>query len=266
MLGLHIPDAHDKEDVPKDRFEWLGRLIVDRQPDVVVESGDFSDIPSLCKYEWGKQSHQGSNIDDDVESARLARSILTAPIRALQEKQRTDKKKVWQPRLIALGGNHEHRMDKYRNDNPVLGSRKNSILGKVFNQDVSGAAEQGWEWHEFGQIVTVQDIDFCHYFVSGSMGRPIGGIDPARTLVSKRHRSSVQGHDHRLSWHMEKLKGKEIHGLVGGCYFDHYEPYAGQANDMWWAGVTLMHNMADGRFEPEFISLAAIRHDYGGIL
>ena len=45
---LIIPDGHTHPDYNNDRFTWLGKLIVDLQPEVVVNIGDMADMASLC--------------------------------------------------------------------------------------------------------------------------------------------------------------------------------------------------------------------------
>ena len=44
---LVIPDCQVKSDVPLENLEWIGRYIVDKKPDVIINIGDFADMPSL---------------------------------------------------------------------------------------------------------------------------------------------------------------------------------------------------------------------------
>jgi hypothetical protein len=44
---LVIPDCQIKEGVPLEHLTWAGKAIVDYKPDVVVNIGDFADMPSL---------------------------------------------------------------------------------------------------------------------------------------------------------------------------------------------------------------------------
>ena len=48
---LLIGDGHAKPGVPNDRFDWLGRMVLELRPDVVINMGDGHDMPSLCFYE-----------------------------------------------------------------------------------------------------------------------------------------------------------------------------------------------------------------------
>lgn len=64
---LVIPDCQVKPGVPLDHMSWIGKLIVDKKPDVIVNIGDFADIPSLSSYDVGKKSFEGRRYVDDLE-------------------------------------------------------------------------------------------------------------------------------------------------------------------------------------------------------
>ena len=51
MKILVIPDCQIKEGVPTDHLTWAGKAIVDYRPDVVVNLGDFADMPSLSTHD-----------------------------------------------------------------------------------------------------------------------------------------------------------------------------------------------------------------------
>ena len=65
---LVIPDQHAHPDNNNDRFEWLGKLIVDLKPDVVINLGDMADMPSLCTYDKGTKGFEGRRYKQDVNS------------------------------------------------------------------------------------------------------------------------------------------------------------------------------------------------------
>lgn len=253
---LVIPDSHSKPGVSNERYDWLGKLIVDRKPDVVVDLGDFADMESLSSYDKGKLSGQNRHVGKDIEVAVNARKRITEPIRKEQEKLITGKRKRWNVRLVALGGNHEERIDRYVNDHPEM-------LG-VLKQDVSNAIEHGWEWYPFLQKVSIEGVTFCHYFHNNA-GKPFGGVNPGRTLIQKLYTSAVQGHSHIWNHYSDvDATGKRIHGLVAGCYFGHDESYAKHSNATWDRCLTLLHDVKDGDYSIEKISYDRIRHEYGG--
>ena len=48
---LIIPDAHAEPNYDNDRFTWLGNLIFEEKPDVVVCLGDWFDMASLSSHD-----------------------------------------------------------------------------------------------------------------------------------------------------------------------------------------------------------------------
>lgn len=59
---LVIPDAHASPKHNNSRFDILGKFILDRQPDIIVNIGDFADMEALCSYDKGKASFEGVDI------------------------------------------------------------------------------------------------------------------------------------------------------------------------------------------------------------
>jgi hypothetical protein len=52
-------------------------------------------------------------------------------------------------------------------------------------------------------------------------------------------------------------------GLVAGSYFDYQSDWAGTSQTNWWKGVIIKHNVNNGTYDPEFISLEQLRKAYG---
>lgn len=121
MNILVIPDAHAKPDVPNDRFDWVGRWVVDNKPDVIVELGDWEDMPSLSSYDIGKKSYEGRRYRKDLESAWDARERFISPLKSLNLQQKRNKEKQYRPSCYALGGNHfEGRIKRAIELSPML--------------------------------------------------------------------------------------------------------------------------------------------------
>jgi hypothetical protein len=156
-------------------------------------------------------------------------------------------------------GNHEQRIEKALDLSPEL-------TGTIGLEDLSLS-----EWYDCvvpysGQTPGIIDIDgvhYAHYFISGVMGRPVGGEHPAFSLVDKRHHSSTSGHSHLADWHTTSPAGKSINGLFAGCFIDYHSDWAGEANKLWWRGVVIKRNVEDGHYDPQFVSLAALKKAYG---
>lgn len=258
-MGINIlvlPDSHAKPGVPNDRYDWLGQMIIDLRPDVVVDLGDFADMESLSTYDKSKKSFEGRRLKLDIECAVDARERLTRPLQNLQLTQQRWKEKVYRPRLIALEGNHEYRLAKLMNNSPELDG--------FVDRDVSSAAENGWEWYPFLEKVTVEGITFVHYF-HNDMGNPLSGSDNPAGLLRKKHESFVVGHSHkwRLA-HDVTGSDRKIMGIIAGCYFDQYEYYAKQTNKAWDRCITYLRNVEDGfTLDVDVYSMERIKALYG---
>ena len=257
MKHLVIPDAHAKPGCNKDRFHWLGKLIVDERPDKVICLGDFADMFSLCSYDRGTKGYSARRYMEDVRAAREAQTRLLTPLHALQSAQRFNKKKIYTPELHMLYGNHEARIDR------AIDLDETMLDGLISLNDL-GYEEYGWKTYPFKDVVVLDGIAYCHYFVSGVMGRAIGGENPAASMINKHHMSCTAGHTHTFDVaRRTKADGSHMRGLVAGCYFDHYENYAGPANHLWYRGVFIKNNVHDGDYELEEIKMETLEKRYG---
>lgn len=251
MKILVIPDSHAHPEFHNKRYTWLGKLVADTDPDIVLDIGDWEDMPSLCVYDIGKRSFEGKRYWKDVAAGIDARERFHAPLR--------DKKKKL-PKRIALIGNHTERINK------AISLDAAKLEGVISINDLQHK-EYGWEVVPYNGstpgIIDINGVSFSHYFVSGVMGRPISGERPAHQLVQKQYRSCVQGHIHTADHCVRgSVQGKKLHGLVCGVYQDYYADYAGVANDMWWHGVVMLHDVQNGQFDPEWINLERIKKAY----
>jgi hypothetical protein len=234
----------------------LGRLALDCKPDVIVDMGDWADMPSLSSYDKGKKSFEGRRYKDDIEASYIAYSCFEAPMLAYNTKRKKDKKTQYKPRKVKLIGNHEERILRAVNSAAELEG--------VISLDDLGHKEFGWEHHDYLQPVNIDGVFYSHYFTSGVLGRAISGENPASTMLKKHFVSCTAGHLHLRDFaERTRADGQRIIGLISGCYFEHYEDYAGTANDMWWRGAVLCHDVKDGCYEPEFISMEMIKKKYG---
>ena len=105
-----IPDCQIKEGVPTEHLTWAGQYIADKKPDVIVNIGDFWDMPSLSSYDKGRKDFEGRRYTKDVQAGNDAMDLLLAPIKKEINRQKRNKKKAWKPRMVFTIGNHEHRI------------------------------------------------------------------------------------------------------------------------------------------------------------
>lgn len=253
MKILVIPDCQVKPGVPLEHLKWVGALIVDKQPDVVVQIGDFADMPSLSSYDVGKKAFEGRRYSDDVRSVIHAQQHLLEPLWGLQKEQARQKKKVYKPRLVMTLGNHDERINRAVNNDPKLDGvlSINDLLYEDF----------GWETHPFLSVVNIAGVCFSHYFTSGVAGRP---VTSPNALITKKHVSCVMGHVQQDGIASQyTAQGKRITGLFAGACYLHDEDYMGPQGNVHWRGVWMLHDVKDGEFEPMQLSLDYLGNKYG---
>ena len=251
---LVIPDPHDQPEIAKDRFRWLGNLIIDRQPDAIVHLGDGLSMDSLSEYDEGTIASEGRRYKDDIESFLEAQSLILEPTEKYNRTQTRKKKILYKPRKVYCMGNHEQRISKAVFKNPKL-------EGVISFKDLE-LEQNGWEVFPMTDPADVYGIAFSHFFTSGIMGRPISGVHHAASLVQKNYCSTVVGHSHdRSFWENTDCFGIKIFGLVAGCYFDHDLSYT-REEDRNWVGLVWLSVYSD-HVDPDFISIKRTEEDYG---
>lgn len=245
---LVIGDAHVKPGQDFRRFDALGAYIEAERPDVVLCIGDFADMESLSVYDKGKRGFEGRRLSADFDAARAAMARLFA---AVSPGTKSD------TRWVMCLGNHEHRIARAANDNPALN-------GFLTYEELGYKAD--WEVHDFLAPVEIAGVTFAHYFVSGVMGRPIGGKALGYALVQQTYSSVVQGHSHLYDHYCTATTpdGRRRHGLSVGCFFEHDEEFAGPANRMYWRGVVMLRGVKDGDYDLETVSMSRLLKNYGG--
>lgn len=244
---LVIGDSHSDPDVPNDRYRWLGRMVADLRPEVVVDIGDWADMASLSSYDKGKRAFEGRRYPLDVRAARDAREKFANELA---------KVRGYKPLLISTQGNHEYRIERATDEQPALD-------GLISPMDL-GAEEYGWKVVPFLDPIVIDGIAYSHFHPSGVKNKPIGGIHSAATLLRLGHMSCVAGHSHTYDYSEQTRRdGQKIMGVLVGCYFDHYMPWAGTANNMYWRGIVVIDQVRDGYGAVRKYELADIKKRYG---
>jgi hypothetical protein len=73
---LVIPDQHAHPDFHNKRADWLGQLIKELRPDVVINIGDAADMPSLSSYDKGTKGFQGRKSWRATMSGELSELLM----------------------------------------------------------------------------------------------------------------------------------------------------------------------------------------------
>lgn len=150
---LIIPDIQDCPGAPKDHLTWIGKYMLDRQPDKIICLGDFVNMDSLSSYDRGKKAMEGRRYRADVESGVEAMATLMKPLTDYNAQKRRNKEAQYKPELHMTLGNHEERILRAANDNAQLDG--------VLSIDDLKYKEYGWTVHPFLDIVNLDSVNYC---------------------------------------------------------------------------------------------------------
>ena len=243
MKILFIPDCQVKDGVSLDHLTWLGRYAVEKQPEVIVQAGDFADMPSLSEYDKGKKSYEGRRYRKDVDAARRGMEKFLIPI----QKQRR-----YTPRLLLTLGNHEDRITR-----AVEADAK--LEGTISLADLH-YEDAGWSVYRYLKPVKIHGVHFAHFFASGIMGRP---CTSARKILNTYHVSCVAGHQQgREVAYAKRGDGKKLTAIIAGSFYQHQEEFLGPVGNQHWRGVVMLHEVRDGQFDEMFVSLNFLKKKF----
>jgi len=241
---LVIPDRQIKPGVPLDYNRWVGMAIRDYAPDVVVDIGDNADFPSMSTHSaLGSKDKEGQRLLADIEAANAGEAILLEGMGSFRPK-----------RMVRLRGNHENRLVRYIEANPVL----EGLIGLHLLND------KGWEvvpyFNGSPGVVQIDGITYAHYFSNPNTGKPISGTIANR--LSKVGTSFINGHCQGLQQgSVQYATGQMRHGVVAGSCYLHDEPYKGMANSHW-RGIVVLNEVRDGTFSEMALSLDYLCRKY----
>jgi len=253
MRHLIIPDCQVKHGTPLEHLRWAGQYAVDMKPDVIINIGDFWDMPSLSSYDVGKKQFEGRRYTKDIAAGNTGMDLFMAPIIEEQERLRANRKKMWNPRLIFTLGNHENRINRAISDDAKLEG--------LISYDDFNLKQYGWEVVPFLEPIVVDGVAYCHYFTSGVMGRPVSN---AKLLLQKKHMSCVMGHvqDREISFD-RSADGRRMTGLFAGIYYQHDEEYLTPQTNGSWSGVWVFNEVDNGQFDEMPVSINYLKRKYG---
>lgn len=249
---LVIPDTQCKPEVPLEHLAWAGEAICEYRPDVVVHLGDHWDFPSLSSHDKaGSKYFEGKRYLADVEAGNVGMDMLLAPLKELQGKQKKNKEKLYKPRKVFLMGNHENRLSRAINNNPML-------EGLMTYDHLS---LKDWEVQEFLHPIFINGVGFNHYWPVGAMGRPASS--PA-AIISKLHMSCIAGHQQgKAIAYSKRADGVAVTAIVVGSYYLHDEDYMDKLSNRHWRGLLMLHEVNDGQFDEMTLSIDYLKAKYG---
>ncbi len=243
-----IGDMQVKPNIDLTYCSLVGKYMADKKPDIIVNLGDFADMPSLSQHEAaGSKSTEGARYEADIQAVRAGMLLLMKPIK--EEMARTG----WNPRFVMLLGNHEDRIRRAINNTPKF--------EETIGLSDLGYEDAGWEVIPFLQPIIIEGIVFSHYLCSGVMGRP---ITTARALLTKKHQSCIVGHQQgRDIAFGQRADGRQMIAIICGSTYEHSEDYLNHQTNNHWRGLYILNDVVDGEFEENAVSLRYLRRKYG---
>lgn len=244
---LVIGDAHSTPGVSNRRFDWLANFIEFNRPDVIVNLGDWGSFDSLSHYTRGKKDGWGQSFKKDVAVFRDASKRAFAGIASI---------KGYSPSIFNIGGNHEEgRITKFLNDHPELDG--------TVSLDLLGLTDYGATYVPFREVKIIDGVAYSHYFYDKDSRYSLLN---SRAVLLKKFHSCVWGDSHKRDFaEGVAADGRKIIALNAGCYLDPLQKmgYAGeQGMNRWWSGLVMLHDVNQGEFDPEFISIARVQREY----
>lgn len=249
---LIIPDCQIRPGDDMQFLRCIGNYIVEKQPDVVVNLGDFADMPSLSSYDVGKKSFEGRRYTSDIEVAHQGVEMLLDPLKEYNKRMRRTRHAKYTPQLVMLLGNHENRISRAVENDPKLEG--------LISVDDLRYKENGWEVHDFLKVVVIDGVAYSHFFVTGVAGRPAG---TAAAQLRKTNMSCVAGHQQgRQVAYATKADGSRIASIIAGSCYETPHDYLGPQGNQHWNGIIMLHEVEDGNFDEMFISLNYLKRRY----
>lgn len=242
IKALYIPDLQVRHGVPLEHIEWAAKYAAEKQPDVLIQAGDWADNGALSTYD-NAQQREGKRLRLDNAAVTESLQMFQAALGGF----------VPQKQFITLG-NHEARLDRFIGEHPEL---EGALAAPAFTQ-------HGWATVQFGQPITVNAVAFCHYFsrTARGWGGKHAHLD-ARTMVRREMRSCVAGHVPGLDTYLHPTAFGLLRGVIAGSYYQHDEPYMGAEGHTYWRGLLMLHEVADGMFSLSEVTMDYLKRRYG---
>jgi hypothetical protein len=239
-MHIVIPDVQAKPGVRLDHLDWVGNYIAEKRPDVIINIGDFADMAALSSYDKGTLRGENKRLQRDLIVAREAMERLVSKWRDIPD---------YKPEMHLTMGNHEERLDRFANEHPYL--------EEVVGTHMLDYERWGWTVHPFLKPVTIDGVRYCHYFISGAMGR---AVSSAPALLRTQKQSAIMGHNQKTDVAFHPVSHQWA--IFSGCCYLHDEDYLGpQGNDVR-RQILVLHEVEDGKFDPMFVSLRFLEKSY----
>ena len=235
-----IGDTQVRPNVPTNHLTAMMNYILDKKPDVIIHLGDHWDLPSLSSYEKkGSAFFEDASLAADIQAGNDAMDLIDNALNKYNARQRKNHKPRYKPRKVFLMGNHEHRLQRLIDSDPVL---YREVIG--YHQ----LHLSQWEVIPFLEMEVIDGVAYSHYFYNPMTGRPYGGMMDTR--LKNVGFSFTMGHQQGLDSAIRMLSNDTtIRGLRIGSFYQHDEGYIGpQGNRAYWRGCGFKTEVQNGNY------------------
>jgi len=250
QVHLVIPDTQTKQGVPNQHLTWIGKYIVDYQPDTIIHLGDHWDMSALSTYSPALEK-EGQRLILDIEAGNKGFELLDAPLIRYNKSRVKRKKKQYAPRREFLHGNHEHRITRYVDNHPEL-------AGFL---DITQLRCDGWNVNDFLEVVKIDGVWYSHFFYNPKSGKPWGGR--CDNILTKVGNTFTMGHRQGKDVSERTIgDGTTQRGLIAGSCYLHEEKYLGPQGAESWHGIIIKHEVENGEYDLMEVSLNYLCRKY----
>lgn len=175
----HItPDSYDCR-----VFEEIRKAIIKGRPDYIICTGDLGEFASQNRLVKDRGSY---NLTQELTAVvSIFKSYIVDTVKAIQEDQRRNKKKMYRPLIMVCMGNHEAAI-------------QDQLIPLLYDIGVNAVPHK--------MHVTIDDIVFCHTFDDGVSGKPCTTTEQILRQTMSR---TVSGHTHVRSI----TEDRDVHGF-----------------------------------------------------
>lgn len=246
-----IADTQVVPNVPLDHIHALAKYIWEHKPSHIIHIGDHWDFKSLSSYA-SLLEREGQRLKDDMNAGIDALRIITDYI----DKRNRKCKKKYKPELHFCLGNHENRLSRFIENNPVL-------AGFIDLEHIIQST--GWTVHKFLEPLFIKEVCFVHYLQNVASSRAVGGS--IENKLNKFPHSFVHGHQQQYQYgRRQNLLGRPHFGVCAGSFYIHDEGYRGANNTEIRGFVHLkafVNRYDYDDFDVDFVSLERLIQNFG---
>lgn len=224
---LWLSDSHQEPGQDFSRFECLGRMMRRERPKTLIFGGDGGNFDSVSKHHV-----KGSQTQRDTKPLKVELDTVGEAFAYMKSQWKTYRPE----RMIFFEGNHEYRIEKWKNENSET-------------QGLFSLSEQkwmkGWEFVPYRGYLQVNGVTYCHC-VHNAINKPIEGVTATRKIAEQGAPFTIYGHTHKFQIAVAATLagGQPKVAVAGPCFMeeDYVPPYAqGSAQDWTYGLLRVIH-------------------------